>query len=273
MTDKTCLHKLPDWRDLKPECAKCGLGPCPEDILDDERNRAARAALERVRHQPPSSLRQTHTVVELALSGTAFKEIENNLRAAGYTHAFMPGGEIDMSGICVSIDADEEPSALIPLPPLDLSNYDPSDVEALNDWAVRADRMLRAPRGTDAQILKERSLTVEAIRGAIAFGAQDVNPPPPDKNEWLAPWWQFGRDQQAFEERVGTALRAAETLLVDTLTTLLNIKRELAKETLGALKCQSSIEKIEAWLKPFRDARTPNPADGARPPPGHRPQG
>jgi hypothetical protein len=57
------------------------------------------------------------------------------------------------------------------------------------------DRLLaivNAPRGTDAQILKERELTATAINGAIAFGQQGVNPPPSD-DHWLAPFWQLGR--------------------------------------------------------------------------------
>jgi hypothetical protein len=50
-----------------------------------------------------------------------------------------------------------------------------------------------APRGTDAQILKERELTVSAIRGAMAYGYQDTNPPP-SPDHWLAEFWNIGRE-------------------------------------------------------------------------------
>jgi hypothetical protein len=49
-----------------------------------------------------------------------------------------------------------------------------------------------SPRGTDAQILKERELTIEAINGAMAFGEMNTNPPP-DADHWLAPFWHIGR--------------------------------------------------------------------------------
>jgi hypothetical protein len=44
----------------------------------------------------------TYTVATLELSPTAFDEIAEKLKAAGYGHAFMPGGSIDMSGIAVA---------------------------------------------------------------------------------------------------------------------------------------------------------------------------
>lgn len=62
-------------------------------------------------------------------------------------------------------------------------------VERLIDAVVQ---LASAPRGTDAQILKERELTAAAISGAIAFGAQNVNPPP-SPDHWLALFWNIGR--------------------------------------------------------------------------------
>jgi hypothetical protein len=53
---------------------------------------------------------------------------------------------------------------------------------------------LKQPRGTDAQTLKERELTVSAINGAMAFGEQGTNPPP-EPDHWLAPFWHVGRKQ------------------------------------------------------------------------------
>lgn len=46
-------------------------------------------------------VKSTHTFVELELSPAAYDEIANKLRAAGYDHAFMDGGAIDMHGIGV----------------------------------------------------------------------------------------------------------------------------------------------------------------------------
>lgn len=47
-------------------------------------------------------LTQTHTFVELELSAAAYAEIETKLREAGYHHAFMDGGAIDMHGLAVA---------------------------------------------------------------------------------------------------------------------------------------------------------------------------
>lgn len=49
-----------------------------------------------------------------------------------------------------------------------------------------------APRGTDAQILKERELTALAIEGAMAYGYQNGEYPPEDA-AWLRPFWTMGR--------------------------------------------------------------------------------
>ena len=56
------------------------------------------------------------------------------------------------------------------------------------------------PRGTDAQILKERELTAAAIRGAMAFGYLNTNPPP-NEDHWLAEFWREGRQRGLLEER------------------------------------------------------------------------
>lgn len=49
-------------------------------------------------------IRQTHTYVTLEISDEAYQEIRSKLDAAGYQHTFMPGGEIDLSGIAVKSD-------------------------------------------------------------------------------------------------------------------------------------------------------------------------
>ena len=43
--------------------------------------------------------RTTHTYAELEVSPEAYDEIRSKLEAAGYTHAFMEDGAIDMHGI------------------------------------------------------------------------------------------------------------------------------------------------------------------------------
>jgi hypothetical protein len=71
-----------------------------------------------------------------------------------------------------------------------------------------------AKRGTDAQILFERELTVSAINGAMAFGHQNTNPPPSD-DHWLAPFWKIGRKQAELEAAIaaGGAQEPSATLV------------------------------------------------------------
>jgi hypothetical protein len=69
-----------------------------------------------------------------------------------------------------------------------------------------------APRGTDAQILKERELTASAIRGAMAFGYQGVNAPP-ESDHWLAEFWEIGRKQRELE-RPSEAAGAAQPVAI-----------------------------------------------------------
>jgi len=49
-------------------------------------------------------MHNTHTYVVLEVSSDAYQEIKLKLKAAGYDHAFMSNGEIDMHGIAVSED-------------------------------------------------------------------------------------------------------------------------------------------------------------------------
>lgn len=48
------------------------------------------------------TIRQTHTYAELELSQAAYNEIKRKLEDAGYQHAFMEDGAIDMHGIGVT---------------------------------------------------------------------------------------------------------------------------------------------------------------------------
>jgi len=47
-------------------------------------------------------VRQTHTYAELEISRSAYDEIRGLLKAAGYQHAFMDDGTIDMHGIGIT---------------------------------------------------------------------------------------------------------------------------------------------------------------------------
>jgi hypothetical protein len=47
-------------------------------------------------------MRSTHTYAKLPLSPTAYEEIATKLKDAGYDHAFIGNGDIDMHGIGVS---------------------------------------------------------------------------------------------------------------------------------------------------------------------------
>lgn len=60
------------------------------------------------------------------------------------------------------------------------------------------DALLTSPRGTDAQILKEREICASAISGAMAFGFQGHNPAP--QGDWLEPFWQLGRERREVQE-------------------------------------------------------------------------
>ena len=68
---------------------------------------------------------------------------------------------------------------------------------AAQPYPERNDR--EQPRGTDAQIRKERELTCAAIDGAMAFGYRG-DEPPPDDAAWLRSYYQIGADK-AQQER------------------------------------------------------------------------
>lgn len=50
-------------------------------------------------------MRSTHTYAVLEISNAAYDEIRAKLEAAGYQHAFMDDGEIDMHGIAVKAES------------------------------------------------------------------------------------------------------------------------------------------------------------------------
>lgn len=49
-------------------------------------------------------IRTTHTYAILKIDPEAFADIKWQLKQAGYEHAFMPNGEIDMAGIAIAPD-------------------------------------------------------------------------------------------------------------------------------------------------------------------------
>jgi hypothetical protein len=50
------------------------------------------------------TIKQTHTHAELGLSQPAYDEIKRKLEDAGYQHAFMEDGAIDMHGIGIALE-------------------------------------------------------------------------------------------------------------------------------------------------------------------------
>jgi len=69
---------------------------------------------------------------------------------------------------------------------------DPAGEWARKIWLKARASFEAAPRGTDAQILKERELTAAAIDGAMAFGYQG-SAPPPDEAAWLRKFYDLGK--------------------------------------------------------------------------------
>lgn len=75
-------------RDPVADCQPAGDGGVEKD---DERGAAVLTR--------QSGLRVTHTFVDLEVSQATYDEIAGKLREAGYDHAFIKGGAIDMHGI------------------------------------------------------------------------------------------------------------------------------------------------------------------------------
>lgn len=55
----------------------------------------------------------------------------------------------------------------------------------------------------------------DSIVGALAFGAQNRNPPPP--SHWGQKFWEIGREERALTEEMLAALKAARDLWGDYL--------------------------------------------------------
>lgn len=116
-------------------------------------------------------------------------------RAAWFAALMEAGAALENASYSIG-DADAERAAL------GAAKHVRERANAL--WAAQSGQRAR---GTPEQILTERKLTCEAIEGAIAFGYQNVNPPPSDEH-WLAPFWKIGRKQAELEQsgqRAGVA--------------------------------------------------------------------
>lgn len=55
----------------------------------------------------------------------------------------------------------------------------------------------------------------DSIVGALAFGAQNRNPPP--SGHWARQFWEIGREERALTEEMLAALKAARDLWGDYL--------------------------------------------------------
>lgn len=76
---------------------------------------------------------ETRTVAALTISQTAFNEVSRLMLVAGYQHAFMPDGAIDMSGICIQpivkkVVEHQHPFSRIAMIFADIAGVEPTDV-------------------------------------------------------------------------------------------------------------------------------------------------
>lgn len=88
------------------------------------------------------------------------------------------------------------------------------EIVRLNREVTRLQAIADAPRGTDAQILKERELTAAAGMGAIAFGGMGHAAPPYDAL-WLAPFWEIGMELRGLRARCEAAEQCMVMLTAD----------------------------------------------------------
>lgn len=118
-----------------------------------------------------------------------------------------------------------------------------------------------------ALLTAERSITADAITGALAFGSQNTNPPP--AGHWLDPFWKIGRYEAeariAAEQRLADLEKAKGQELADLLDVVLvrrnewrhlaaeGEKREALQDRLDALE-KAGPEEIVRTLKALREA-------------------
>lgn len=95
--------------------------------------------------------------------------------------------------------------------------------------------LVDAPRGTNAQILKEREITSCAITGAFAFGQR--GDPAPEAGHWLEPFYQLGR-QFAVLTAERDALRGQRMVMVDLLRDAIGVIRTVEPTDGGLVEAE-----------------------------------
>ncbi len=149
---------------------------------------------------------------------------------------------------------------------------------------IRINRMLNvitAPRGTDAQILKEREITAAAIQGAMSFGYQGSEYPP-EEDHWLRPFYELGQAGRVKDLQIAAGVSAGWHLKrhVDSQVDAITVTHPALGEVTAALHSDTPQSRMLFWLcddvlkdrkalgaEPHRLAHTdhinttPNPAD------------
>lgn len=85
-------------------CPNCGR-TAADDLRDGPPTDCVDPCHRAVNRQTPPSM--THTYATLGLSKAAYDEIRDKLKAAGYDHAFIHDGTIDMHGIGVTCETND----------------------------------------------------------------------------------------------------------------------------------------------------------------------
>ncbi|RZL05280.1 MAG: hypothetical protein EOP40_20590 [Rubrivivax sp.] len=138
-----------------------------------------------------------------------------------------------------------------------------------------------APRGTDAQIIKEREITASAIQGAMSFGYQGSEYPP-EGDAWLRPFYELGQAGRAKDLQIAAGVPAGWHLKrhVDPQVDAITVTHSALGEVTAALHSDTPQSRMLFWLcddvlkdrkalgaEPHRLAHTdhinttPNPAD------------
>jgi hypothetical protein len=105
-------------------------------------------------------IRSTHTYARLPLSPQAYEEIATKLRTAGYDHAFIGNGDIDMHGIAVSIEEPDRFECLFG------SDILPSLVK-IGDHSVQLGEVVRCGFERTGMTVKQWNSMESSLRDAI----------------------------------------------------------------------------------------------------------
>lgn len=98
-----------------------------------------------------------------------------------------------------------------------LKNYAPFrelDKPTQRNLDALVDQLRKSGLSIDGDNAYKRDLC-DSIVGALAFGAQNRNPPPP--GHWGQKFWEIGREERALTEEMLAALQAARDLWGDYL--------------------------------------------------------